>query len=341
MFSPVSLLIDLPVVIISDPARAGIDLEGLAGFGIDKTRQPDIGQISLAWVFYCHGDDVMPLRENLQRSLDVGRVEIRDQENDCLLAERTGEVACESGDVRSAADRLKSQDIAKDAQHVLTAFARWDDVFDAIGEQHNTNAVVVAHGGHRENSGKLSCKLALESSDCSESLRSGEIDGEHDRELPLFDVAFDEWTPHARRDVPVDCSDFIAGLIFANLGKFHSLALEHTSVLARKQRVDETARSQLDELYLPEYLWRDALPYGLAAGRRGMRGLTLAILFFVTASTENRAALLARLVFAPCNRIDSATTPADRRPASDHGAGTAARIRLTIVSLVTSSASAS
>ena len=86
----------------------------------------------------------------------------------------------------------------------------------------------------------------------AEPLRAREVDGEHDRELALLDVALHERPPHARRDVPVDRAHLVAGLVLAHLGELHPLPLEHGAVLAGEERVHEPARAELDELDLPE-----------------------------------------------------------------------------------------
>src|SRR6185437_4585516 len=69
----------------------------------------------------------------------------------------------------------------------------------------------------------------------------------------LLDVAFDVRPLHARRDVPVDAAHLVARLVLAHLGELHPLPLEHRAVLAGEERVDEPARSQLEQLDLAEH----------------------------------------------------------------------------------------
>jgi hypothetical protein len=109
---------------------------------------------------------------------------------------------------------------------VSTALPRWDDVLDPIGEEQCSDAIIVAHGGHCQDGGELRGQLALEATPRAEAFGAREVDDQHHGQLALLDVALHERAAHARRDVPVDDADLVAGLVLAHLGELHPLPLE-------------------------------------------------------------------------------------------------------------------
>ena len=117
-------------------------------------------------------NDIVSLRENLERTLDVGSVEVRDQEDDRLLRQRARKVARDARDIGAFPSRLERENVSKNTQHVFATLARRQHVLDAIGEQQNSDAIVVAHGGHREHCSKLARELTLEPAHRSEALRA-------------------------------------------------------------------------------------------------------------------------------------------------------------------------
>ena len=68
-----------------------------------------------------------------------------------------------------------------------------------------------------------------------ESARAGEIDGEHDGELALFDEALDERLARAGGHVPVDGAHVVARLVLAHVGELDAAALEGRVVLSGEQ----------------------------------------------------------------------------------------------------------
>ena len=235
-------------------ARACVHAQHLTRLRISEAREADVRQVALPRIFDRNGHDVVPLSEELERMLDVGREKVGHDEDDGFLRQHARHVLERAGDVGTDALWLEGEEVADDAQHVAPALARRDHMLDAIGEQHYADAIVVAHGRHRQDRGQLAGGFALEPAHGTELLRAGEIHGEHDGELALLDVPLDVRAAHAGSDVPVDGAHLVAGLVLAHLGELHSLPLEHGAVLADEKRVDEAARAQLEQLDLPENL---------------------------------------------------------------------------------------
>src|SRR6266436_5977748 len=291
-------------VCLTNIGTAGVDLERITGFGINQPRDPNVRQIALARIL--HGDchNVVPLRQDLQRMRDICFQKIGDDEYDRLLVEHFCDVIDRGHHVGSAPDRLEREEVANDSQHVTPSLSRRNDVLDAIREKKNANAVIVLNRRHRQYRGKLARQLALESSHCPESLRAREIDHQHHRQLALLDVALDEGPAHSGGNVPVDRPDLVARQILSYFRELHSLALEYRAVLPGENGVDKSACPQLDQLYLAQDLGRHS---------HRLLGSPFWRLFLAPARSEN----------------------------ADHGTGIASRMRPTISSLVTSSASAS
>ena len=185
------------------------------------------------------------------------------------------------------------------------------------------DAVVVPNGRHRQHRAELAGELALESRHRAESLGPREIDGEHHRELTLLDIALDEGAAHARGDVPVDRAHLVARLVFADLGELHPLPLEYRAVLAGEERVHEPAGSNLEQLDLPQDFRRN----GAGGPRCSNAGLRLG---GRRVGSRRAARRSRRVVLLPGSRS-----------ALGHGLSMAPRILFTMMSLVTSSASAS
>ena len=92
----------------ADLGIARVDVERLAGFRIDEAHQPDVGQNALARIFERHRDDVVPLREQLERLLDVVAKEVRYEKDDRLVREHLVEVLGRAADVGAARSRART-----------------------------------------------------------------------------------------------------------------------------------------------------------------------------------------------------------------------------------------
>src|ERR1700682_913698 len=91
---------------------AGVDLESFPRFRIDEARDPDVGDQSLAGILDAYGDDIVTLRKQLERMIDVRLEEIGDDEYDCVLVQHPCDVINGGHHVRSTANRLERQKIA-------------------------------------------------------------------------------------------------------------------------------------------------------------------------------------------------------------------------------------
>ena len=236
---------------------AGVDGHGRAGLGIDEPRQSHVRQRDFARILHGDGDHIVPLREELERPLDVRRDEIGDEKDDRVVREHLGEVVGGAGNVGAPARRLEREDVPDDAERVPTSLPWRHHVLRVVSEQQRTHPVVVAYGGHGEHRAQLARQLALEPPLRPEPLRAREIDRQHHGELALLDVTLHVGVAHARRHVPVDRAHLVAGLVLAHLRELHPLPLEYRVILPREEGVHETARADLEQLDLTQDLRRD------------------------------------------------------------------------------------
>ena len=129
-------------------------------------------------------------------------------------------------------------------------------MFHAIGEQHHAHAIVVAHCRHREDGAKLRRQLTLETPNGAEPFGPRQVDGEHDRQLALLDVALDERLAHAGRHVPIDGTHLVAGEVLSTSANSIPCPLKTERYSPLKSEFT-SPRAQLDELDLPEDFGRD------------------------------------------------------------------------------------
>lgn len=109
-------------------------------------------------------------------------------------------------------------------------------MFDVVGEDQKSDAVVVSDGGEGEHCGDLCDDLCFTLFDASESHGCGGIDGDPDGEFAFFDEAFDKEIACACGDVPVDESDIVAGAVGLDFVKVDAASFEDGVVFSGKSR---------------------------------------------------------------------------------------------------------
>src|SRR3954447_25735330 len=114
--------IDLLLHRIAEPFAHGgvarVDVERLARLGIDEPRETDVGQRPLARIIHGHGDDVVPLREQLERMLDVLRLEIRHDEDDRLVRDHLARELERGGEIGARTDGFEDEKVAHETERM-------------------------------------------------------------------------------------------------------------------------------------------------------------------------------------------------------------------------------
>ena len=128
----------------------------------------------------------------------------------------------------------------------------WRNILlNLVGEEDDTNLVVVLYGTERQCGGNLGHHVALGLPLRSKVERTAHIDEQHHGEFALLLKHLDVWSVEARRDIPVDVPDVVAKLILAHLAERHSPSLEGRMVLSGEDICAQSARL---DLYLPYFL---------------------------------------------------------------------------------------
>ena len=67
--------------------------------------------------------------------------------------------------------------------------------------------------------------------------RRAEVEQEPGGDFAVFDVLADVGRVHARGDIPVDVANIVFGLVFAQVGKIHPVAVEQAAIVALQQAI--------------------------------------------------------------------------------------------------------
>ena len=205
--------------------------------------------------------------------------------------------------------RFEEQNLPDQPQRVRAAFLRRNKKFNAIGEKNQSDLVIVPNCTKREQTCDLGRQLAFRLRGAPEISRRAHIDNQNHRKLAFLCKFFHICGAQTRRHIPINRSNFIAWLIFADILKIHSATFENTVVIAREGGLDQTARFDFECADFFQYVRGGLRATVIPSGTKRGRGIPLySLQLHLTAH---------------------------------HGTGSPAKIRSMIVSLVTDSASAS
>ena len=84
----------------------------------------------------------------------------------------------------------------------------------------------VPHGAETDDGRRFRRRLPFAEMDAAEIRRTGDIDRENHRELPLLPEFPDIGRAHPRRDIPIDEADLVAVLVLAEVVEIEALAAE-------------------------------------------------------------------------------------------------------------------
>jgi hypothetical protein len=187
-------------------------------------------------------------RRDAQRPLVAGdrRQEVRDQKRDGLPPHDVPEEVQPDVQRRLATLLGERQDLADHAQDVPLALLGRHEFLDLVGEDDQPDAIVVADGGERQHRRDLGGQVALLALARSEAAGRRHVDDQQHGHLALLAEQLDVSLVHARRDVPVDEADVVAGDIGTHLLERDAASLEDRMVLARHPIPDQSLGHDLD-----------------------------------------------------------------------------------------------
>ena len=150
-------------------------------------------------------------------------------------ASRSG---AEVGERRAGQARLAEQ-VLDEAQDLDPAAAGGDRVLDPAAVEHGTDPVAAAgeQPGERRDEVDEHGPLEPIRVDRAEVHRRAEVEQEPRGDLAILVVLADVGRVHPRGDVPVDVADVVAGLVLAQRGEVHAVAVEQAPVVALKQAI--------------------------------------------------------------------------------------------------------
>ena len=226
----------------------GIRPDELPCFGVFQGEEAHTRHFGFQRVMQVYGDDIVAAVGDEKGVLVICRFrqKIRHQKEDAApLEDAVGGIERQF-DVRAAPFGLEGEEVADEAQDVAASLAGGDESFHAVGEDEEADFVVVGGGGKSQHRRQFRRQFSLEAIDGAEVAGAAGIHQEHDGQLALFNIAFDERFAHAGGHVPINIADFVANLVRAHLIEFHAVSFEDGVVLPGEAVVHQAAGADFD-----------------------------------------------------------------------------------------------
>src|SRR5665213_2355333 len=128
----------------ADNGVRAIDRARPAGLWIAQRQQSHRGQLALTRVDEVQRDHVVSLRQRLECGPVTRGHPVRDHEYHGTPAEHTVRELERRPELRARPARLEREQLSNDAERVSLPTFGGDELLDAIGEKHRTDAVIVA-----------------------------------------------------------------------------------------------------------------------------------------------------------------------------------------------------
>ena len=114
---------------------------------------------------------------------------------------------------------------------------RRDGPLDAAVIENRTHPVAVAGQQPGQRGDEIDQHGPLQALGGAKIHRRAEIEQEPGRDFTVFDILADVGRVHPGGDIPIDVANVVFGLIFAQVGKIHPVAVEQAAVVALKQAI--------------------------------------------------------------------------------------------------------
>ena len=215
-------------------------------------QQTDIGQFGYTSVINLNGNDIVLAGcngEGLQERASVD--EVAQHESDAATLDGPGQIFQSKGNVCLLTVGFEIDEFADDVKYVLAAFLRRNELLHLVGEEDDSNLVVVLDGGKSQSGGYLGQHLALGLLLRSEIEAATHVNQQHHGQLALLFKHFDIGLAKACCHVPLNVAYVITVLVLAHLGEGHAAPLKGRVVLASEDVVAQTSGFNL---YLPDFL---------------------------------------------------------------------------------------
>src|SRR3990167_9201801 len=126
------------------------------------------------------------------------------------------------------------------------AFARRNKFLYSIRKGDKTHPIVITDCREGQNRTKLRGQLPLKLFCRTKKTRCRHIQNQHHRQFPLFNEFLDVGMTRPGGNISVYKTEFVSRLIFPDLLKLHTPALEYALVLSGKNIINHPGGSYLD-----------------------------------------------------------------------------------------------
>lgn len=208
-----------------------VDRMNAASFGVAETDPAYGRQFCFEWISRPDGDDIVAsccLSES-GKSVNVlllVKEEVGEKEGDAAASFNCIEFIQGAAQPCAWDGCLFQQDIVDEASEDVGPGLWWCVANGVACEQQEPDLIVVTECGVADDGGDLGGQTPFGLLGGTEGLGCADVDHEHDPELTFLAVSLDEWRSLAGRDVPVDCTDIVAGDVASDLFELHPRALE-------------------------------------------------------------------------------------------------------------------
>ena len=211
---------------------AEVEFADFAGLGVFEHQTAERGQGVFVRVVDLDGHHIVPALGAVQGGVGEGIEEIRNHNHHRASAEGFLQMLQCVAQIAGAMGGGVMQNIAHHAQHVALAFAGAHVFFHVIGEERESDFVIVALGDEGQRGGHFAGEFLFGLIATAEPSRRADVHQQHHRQLAFLHELFYKWLVQSRGDVPIDIAHLIARLIFAHLIEIHPLPTKYTAVLA-------------------------------------------------------------------------------------------------------------
>src|ERR671929_1342226 len=114
---------------------------------------------------------------------------------------------------------------------------RGDRPLDAAAVEYRPDAIAVAREQPRERRDEIDQDGTLQTLRCAKIHGGAQVEQKPGGDIAIFDILADVRGRQARGDVPINIANIISGLILAQIGKIHSVAVKEAAVIALQQAI--------------------------------------------------------------------------------------------------------
>jgi len=127
-----------------------VDLNLIAGLGVFQRYDADVWQHPFPFIVNVDRHEIVPPATHRQRSRKIGRLKIRNEENDCASRDDFVQIVECQRWIRAASLWFEKQDLSDESQRVGAAFLRGDKKFNAIGKEDEPDLVIIPNRAESE-----------------------------------------------------------------------------------------------------------------------------------------------------------------------------------------------